>query len=78
VSGVGTIIADKVAGLTAVYATTMALSHRERRSEGQEIEVAMFKTMASFIVVEHANGAMFDRPLGPRSVPHQRRLHSLR
>ncbi len=61
----GTIIADKVTGLTALYATMMALFHRERTGEGQEVEVAMFETMATFMLVEHANGALFDPPCGP-------------
>lgn len=74
---VGTIMADKVAGLTVLYSTTMALFHRARTGEGQEVEVGMFETMASFMLVEHANGAMFDPPLSkahyPRAVAPNRR-----
>ncbi len=46
---VGSVIADKICGLTAVYATMMALFHRERTGDGQEVEVSMFETMAAFI-----------------------------
>jgi crotonobetainyl-CoA:carnitine CoA-transferase CaiB-like acyl-CoA transferase len=66
---VGTIMADKVSGLHVLYATTMALYHRAVTGEGQEVEVPMFESMASFMLVEHANGALFTPPAGPAHYP---------
>jgi crotonobetainyl-CoA:carnitine CoA-transferase CaiB-like acyl-CoA transferase len=68
-SYVGTVIADKIGALTTLYATALALFHRERTGEGQEVEVGMFETMAAFLLVEHANGALFTPALGPAHYP---------
>lgn len=59
------IMADKVAGLHAISGISMALFHRERTGEAQQIEIPMFETVTSFNFVEHLSGAAFVPPLEP-------------
>ena len=66
---VGTIMADKVSGLTALYAVLAAVVHHAKTGEGQEVEVGMFEAMTAFMLVEHANGSLFNPPLGPAHYP---------
>ena len=60
-----TIIGDKTTGLNVANAVTSALFHRERKGKAQEIEVPMFETMVSYVMVEHLWGQVFEPPLAP-------------
>lgn len=58
------LIADKVAGLHAAYATMAAITHRMRTGNGQHVEVPMFEAFASFMLKEHLDARTFDPPNG--------------
>ena len=53
-----TLLADKVSGLSIVYAVTAALFARERHGRGTSIEVPMVDVMTAFMLVEHGGAAI--------------------
>ena len=74
---VPSVLVDKLTGHMLASMIGMALFHRERTGQGQEVHVPMLETMLSFLLVEHMWGAVFDQPelgLGyPRMLtPHRR------
>lgn len=67
-----TIIADKLGGVTAAHAVMTALFHRERTGQAQHVEVPMFETLTSFLMVEHMAAATFEEE--PQSFGYKRML----
>jgi len=59
-----TVIADKFCGHILASSIGMALVHRERTGEGQQVQVPMLETMMSFNLIEHLWGGTFDQPMG--------------
>ena len=57
-------LADKFCGHVLASSIAMALYHRERTGEGQEVVVPMLETMTAFNMLDHMWGAQFDPPQG--------------
>ena len=72
-----TVMVDKLTGATLASMIGMALFHRERTGQGQEIHLPMMETMLSFGLVEHLwHGTLGEPEKGvgyPRMLtPHRR------
>lgn len=61
---VPSIIADKISAVHAAYAIALALFHRERTGQGQQVAVPMLETMVAFNMIEHLGGQIFEPPVG--------------
>lgn len=61
---VPSIIADKITAVHAAYAIVLALFHRLRTGQGQNVGVPMLETMVSFLAQEHLGGHVFEPPIG--------------
>jgi crotonobetainyl-CoA:carnitine CoA-transferase CaiB-like acyl-CoA transferase len=72
-----TVVVDKLTGAMLASMIGMALFHRERTGQGQEIHLPMMETILSFTLVEHLSHGTLGEPekgLGyPRMLtPHRR------
>ena len=56
--------ADKISGYVLASSIGMALFHRERTGQGQEVYLPMLDTLVSFHLHEHFWGGIFEPPIG--------------
>jgi crotonobetainyl-CoA:carnitine CoA-transferase CaiB-like acyl-CoA transferase len=56
-------IADKICAVYAALAMSMAVIHRLRSGEGQQVELPMLETMVGFATAEHIGGYVFEPPI---------------
>jgi formyl-CoA transferase len=61
---VQSLIADKVAGISLACAILAALHRRSIDGRGRSIDVPMYETLASFMLLEHLQGRTFDPAAG--------------
>jgi len=75
-----TVMVDKLTGAQMASMIGMALFHRERTGQGQEIHLPMMETILSFMLVEHLwsgtlgepeNGLGYPRMLTPHRRPYR-------
>ena len=59
------LIADRLTGISAAQQVMAALFGRERTGRGARINVAMFETMAAFVLSDHLGGRSFEPNAGP-------------
>ena len=64
-----TAIVDKALGLMVAYALLGALYHTQRTGQGQCVEVPMFESMVSFLMVEHLGDKTYDFEHGECGYP---------
>ncbi|HSC61879.1 MAG TPA: CoA transferase, partial [Rhizomicrobium sp.] len=57
-------VADKVSSMHALWGTLAALYHQKATGEGQFVEVPMFESFTSFMMIEHLYGETFIPPQG--------------
>jgi len=77
-----TVVVDKLTGTTLASMIGMALFHRERTGQGQEVHLPMMETMVSFLLVEHFWAGIYGEPekgVGyPRMMTPHRRPYATR
>jgi crotonobetainyl-CoA:carnitine CoA-transferase CaiB-like acyl-CoA transferase len=61
---VRSVVADKVCGLSMANAVLAGLLARQQTGVGTAIEIPMYETMASFMLVEHMVGETYCPPVG--------------
>ena len=69
---VPTVLVDKLTGQMLASMIAMALVHRERTGEGQEVHVPMLETALAFLLIEHMQWATIGEP--DRGVGYPRML----
>jgi len=70
-------LADKLSAYCTVTAVGMALVHRERTGEGQEVQVPMLETMLEFNCADQLYGYVFE-PIMEPGIGHPRALSPAR